>query len=122
MRSAVATSIAASPGVRGRRPRSASLAWKRPLGETDATKLGELVPPRRSPSASKATAWSNTPPSASATCSTRRTRSSSDAGTVGSVPPWSSARPSRGVIAVSTPLLVSVKIRSNDRLIVSVKT
>jgi hypothetical protein len=117
----VARSTAASPGARGRRPSSALLAWKRALGDSEATKLGELVPPRRSPAASNATAWACTPPWASATPSVRRTRCSSEAGTVGSVPA-SVSRPSRGVIAVSTPSLDFSKIRSNERLIVSVKT
>jgi hypothetical protein len=120
---AVATSMAASRGVRGRRPCFGSLAWNRRTGETDETKLGDWLPPRRLPRSSKATAWSKTPPAAAATPGARRTGPSRRAGTVGCVP-WSLEFPSgsRGVIAVSTPLFVSVKIRSKDRLIVSVKT
>jgi hypothetical protein len=51
-----------------------------------------------------------------------RTLASTEAGTVGCVPPfWLVSIGLRGVMAASVPLLASEKIWSNDELIVSVK-
>src|SRR5437899_1357858 len=66
------------------------------------------------------TAWSKTPPAALRTPCTERARARTDAASGGGwVPPLSTA--SWGVIWTSTPLTAAAKIRSKERLIVSVR-
>jgi hypothetical protein len=120
--SAVAASIVASPAVRGLRPSLTVKPSKRGTSATEATKFGAPPTPMRSPSLPSTVPTSNTEPWASWTSGFARTLARTDAGTVGCVPPFCDVSIGLvGVIAASVPLLDSLKIRSNDELMVSVK-
>src|SRR3954462_13426891 len=119
----VDASIATSSGVCGLRPVLIVNPSKRGWSAIEAMKFGAPPLPMRLPSLPRIVPTSNTEPSALCTPGWRRTRARIVGGTVGCVPPLLLVSIGlRGVIDASVPFADWVKIRSNERLIVSVKT
>src|SRR6185436_5110387 len=96
---------------------------KRGWSAIEAMKFGAPPLPMRLPSLPRIVPTSNTEPSALPTPGCRRTCARTAGETVGCVPPLLLVSIGlRGVIDASVPFADWVKIRSNERLIVSVKT
>ncbi len=123
LRLAVEASIATSSAVRGLRPCLTVNALKRGWSAIEAMKFGAPPAPMRSPFLSSTVPTSKTEPSALCTPGCRRTCARIVGDTVGCVPPlFDVSIVLRGVIDASVPFADSVKILSNELLIVSVKT
>src|SRR3954454_6375890 len=119
----VDASIATSSGLCGLRPFLIVNPSKRGWSATEAMKFGAPPLPMRLPSLPRIVPTSNTEPSALCTPGCRRTCARIAGETVGCVPPWLLVSIGfRGVIDASVPFADWVKIWSNERLIVSVKT
>src|SRR3954453_12711642 len=119
----VDASIATSSAVCGLRPCLIVNASNRGWSAIEAMKLGAPPLPMRLPSLPRIVPTSNTEPSALCTPGWRRTCARIVGETVGCVPPLLLVSIGlRGVIDASVPFADWVKIRSNERLIVSVKT